>query len=222
MQLLLIEDDAKTAAFVERGFRDAGFAVTRAADGEEGLYLAREGAFDAIVADIMLPKLDGLSVVRALRAEGRRTPVIVLSARGSVESKVAGLEAGGDDYLAKPFSFAELLARVQALLRRAAASAAPEELRVGDLRMNLVTHRVERGGRAIDLPRLDYQLLEYLMRHAGRVVSRETILEAVWGYDFDPKTNVVETRVCRLREKIDRGEPAKLLRTVRGFGYVLG
>ena len=127
MQLLLIEDDAKTAAFVERGFRDAGFAVTRAADGEEGLYLAREGAFDAIVADIMLPKLDGLSVVRALRAEGRRTPVIVLSARGSVESKVAGLEAGGDDYLAKPFSFAELLARVQALLRRAAASAAPEE-----------------------------------------------------------------------------------------------
>ena len=222
MNLLLIEDDDKTAAFVAQGFRGAGFACTRAADGEEGLHLALEDAFDAVVADLMLPKLDGLELIRRLRAAGRTVPVIVLSARDSVESKIAGLEAGGDDYLAKPFSFAELLARVQALLRRASAAPGATVLRVADLEMDLVTHRVRRGGRPVELQRLEYQLLEYLMRHAGRVVARTTILESVWGYDFDPGTNVVETRICRLREKIDRGFPLKLLRTVRGFGYVLG
>ena len=222
MNLLLIEDDDKTAAFVAHGFRGAGFACTRAADGEEGLHLALEDAFDAVVADLMLPKLDGLELIRRLRAAGRTVPVIVLSARDSVESKIAGLEAGGDDYLAKPFSFAELLARVQALLRRASAAPGATVLRVADLEMDLVTHRVRRAGRPVELQRLEYQLLEYLMRHAGRVVARTTILEGVWGYDFDPGTNVVETRICRLREKIDRGFPLKLLRTVRGFGYVLG
>ena len=222
MNLLLIEDDDKTAAFVAHGFRGAGFACTRAADGEEGLHLALEDAFDAVVADLMLPKLDGLELIRRLRAAGRTVPVIVLSARDSVESKIAGLEAGGDDYLAKPFSFAELLARVQALLRRASAAPGATVLRVADLEMDLVTHRVRRAGRPVELQRLEYQLLEYLMRHAGRVVARTTILESVWGYDFDPGTNVVETRICRLREKIDRGFPNKLLRTVRGFGYVLG
>ena len=221
MHVLIIEDDAKTSDFVQKGFRQAGFTTTAAQDGEAGLLLAQHGSFDAAVVDIMLPKLDGLALIRRLRAEGCRLPVIVLSARGSVESQVAGLEAGGDDYLAKPFSIAELVARVQALLRRAAGAAETTVLRVADLEMDLVTHRVQRGGRPVDLQPLEYKLLEYLLRNAGRVVSKSVILERVWNYDFDPRTNVVETRVGRLRDKIDKDFDRKLIRTVRGFGYVV-
>ena len=221
MHVLIIEDDDKTAAFVDKGFRQAGFTTTRAADGEAGLLLAQHGPFDAAVVDIMLPKLDGLAVIRTLRAAGNRLPVIVLSARGSVESKIAGLEAGGDDYLSKPFSIAELVVRVQALLRRATAPAETTLLKVADLEMDLVTHKVRRAGALLELQPLEYKLLEYLMRNAGRVVSKSVILERVWDYDFDPRTNVVETRVGRLRDKIDKGHDRKLIRTVRGFGYVL-
>ena len=221
MHVLIIEDDAKTSDFVQKGFRQAGFSTTAAMDGEAGFLLARHGSFDAAVVDIMLPKLDGLSLIRRLRAEGSRLPVIVLSARGSVESKVAGLEAGGDDYLAKPFSIAELVARVQALLRRASNAVETTVLRIADLEMDLVTHRVRRAGTPIDLQPLEYKLLEYLLRNAGRVVTKSVILERVWNYDFDPRTNVVETRVGRLRDKIDKGFERKLIRTVRGFGYVI-
>jgi len=222
MHILILEDDEKTAEFVSGAFRQAGYAVTRCADGEEGRVAALRGAFDAAVVDVMLPKRDGLSVIRELRATGHALPVIVLSARGHVDARIAGLEAGADDYLAKPFSMAELLARVQALLRRASRVPEATVLRVEDLEMDLVSHRVTRAGRRIDLQPLEYQLLEYLMRNTGRVVSRNTVLERVWDYDFDPHTNVVEARVCRLRDKIDRGADRKLIRTVRGFGYVLG
>ena len=180
------------------------------------------GPYDAAVIDIMLPKRDGISIIRALRVAGRKLPVIVVSARGEVDAKVKGLEAGADDYLAKPFSVVELVARVQALLRRASREDETTVLAVEDLEMDLVTHRVTRRGVRIDLQPLEYQLLEYLMRNRGRVVSRATILERVWGYDFDPHTNVVDSRVCHLRDKIDRDSNRKLIRTVRGFGYVLG
>ena len=221
MHVLIIEDDVKTSDFVQKGFQQAGFTTTAAQDGEAGLILAQHGSFDAAVVDIMLPKLDGPELIRRLRAGGSRLPVIVLSARGSVESKVLGLEAGGDDYLAKPFSIAELVARVQALLRRANNAAETSLLRIADLEMDLVTHRVRRGGRSIDLQPLEYKLLEYLLRNAGRVVTKTVILERVWDYDFAPRTNVVETRVGRLRDKIDKGFERKLIRTVRGFGYVI-
>lgn len=220
MHVLIIEDDAKIAEFVCRGFREAGFRATRAGDGEEGLLLAKTGPFDAAVVDIMLPKLDGLEVIRRLRAGGSKLPIVVLSARGSVDARIAGLEAGGDDYVSKPFSIAEVIVRVQTVLRR--SSATPETvLRAGDLEMDLVTHKVTRGGEPIRLQPLEYQLLEYLMRNKGRVVSKTTILERVWDCSFDPHTNIVETRVCRLRDKIDKGYDTKHIRTVVGFGYVL-
>ena len=222
MNILIIEDDAATAEFVAGAFKQAGYATERAADGESGLLAALHGPHDAAVVDIMLPRLDGLEVIRRLRAAGRTLPVIVLSARGSVDAKIRGLEAGGDDYLAKPFSVAELVARVQTLLRRAGNAAETSVLRVEDLEMDLVTHRVSRAGGPIALQPLEYQLLEYLMRNRGRIVSRNTILDRVWDCHFDPHTNVVESRVCHLREKIDRPYARKLLRTVRGFGYVLG
>jgi Response regulators consisting of a CheY-like receiver domain and a winged-helix DNA-binding domain len=222
MQILLIEDDEKTAGFITLALKQAGYAVTRCADGEEGASAAMNGPYDAAVIDIMLPKRDGISIIRALRVAGRKLPVIVVSARGEVDAKVKGLEAGADDYLAKPFSVVELVARVQALLRRASREDETTVLAVEDLEMDLVTHRVTRRGVRIDLQPLEYQLLEYLMRNRGRVVSRATILERVWGYDFDPHTNVVDSRVCHLRDKIDRDSNRKLIRTVRGFGYVLG
>ncbi|MGN0855317.1 MAG: response regulator [Kiritimatiellia bacterium] len=221
MYILIVEDDDKVAGFVADGFRREGHVSLRARDGEEGLAAARSGRFDAAVMDVMIPGLDGIEVIRRLRAAGRRLPIIILSARGSVESKVCGLEAGADDYLAKPFSITELIARVQALVRR--ASMTPEEtvMRIGDLEMDMVAHKVTRAGRRIDLQPLEYQLLEYLMRNRGRVVSKTTIMERVWDYSFDPHTNVVECRVSRLRSKIqEKGEP-ELLHTVRGFGYVL-
>lgn len=220
MRVLIIEDDAAIAEFVAEGFRQDGATIIHAVDGESGLQTARLGGFDAAIVDIMLPKMDGLEVIRRLRAEGNRLPVIVLSARGSVDAKIAGLEAGGDDYLAKPFSVAELVARVQALVRRATRSAEPTELSVGDLKLDLVSHRVTRGGERIDLQPLEYQLLEYLMRNRGRVVTKTVIMDRIWDYRFNPHTNVVESRICHLREKIDREGAPKLIHTIRGFGYV--
>lgn len=222
MHILIIEDDQKTADFVSGAFRQSGYVTTCCSDGESGAAAALYGAYDAAVIDIMLPKRDGLSIIRELRSAGKKLPVIVLSARGTVDARIQGLEAGADDYLAKPFSVAELLARVQSVLRRVSRQDEATVLKVEDLEMDLVSHRVTRGGRRIDLQPLEYQLLEYLMRNRGRVVSKNTILERVWDYDFDPHTNVVEARVCRLREKIDRSSARKLIATVRGFGYVLG
>ena len=222
MNILIIEDDTATAEFVAGAFKQVGYATMHVADGEAGLAAALHGPYDAAVVDIMLPRLDGLEIIRRVRAAGRALPIIVLSARGSVDAKIRGLEAGGDDYLAKPFSVAELVARVQALLRRASRVDEATILKVEDLVMDLVTHRVTRAGEPIDLQPLEYQLLEYLMRNRGRVVTRNTILDRVWNYSFDPHTNVVESRDYHLREKIDRRFERKLIRTVRGFGYVLG
>ncbi len=222
MHVLIIEDDARTAEFVAGAFRQTGYAVTHCADGESGAAAALCGGYDVAIIDVMLPKRDGLSIIRELRASGKTLPVIVLSARGNVDAKILGLEAGADDYLSKPFSVAELLARVQAILRRSARKTETSVLKVGDLEMDLVSHRVTRAGEKLDLQPLEYSLLEYLMRNKGRVVSKNTILERVWGYNFDPHANVVEARVYRLREKIDRNAEKKLINTVRGFGYVLG
>ena len=221
MRILLIEDDVQTAEFVSRGLAQAGFRTCHAADGLEGLLKARTESFDLAVIDIMLPKLDGFSVIEEIRAAKLTLPIIVLSARDSVESKIKGLEKGGDDYLAKPFSFAELLARIQALLRRAASTAEPTRLVVGDLTLDLISRKVTRAGQPIDLQPLEFQLLEYLMRNRGRVVSKTTILEHVWEYNFDTQSNIVEAGVFRLREKIDKPFDTKMIRTVRGFGYVL-
>jgi DNA-binding response OmpR family regulator len=221
MHILIIEDDQKTADFVSGAIRQSGHVTTCCNDGNTGAAAALHGTYDAAVIDVMLPKKDGLSIIRELRSSGKKLPIIVLSARGTVDARIRGLEAGADDYLAKPFSVAELLARLQALLRRTSQQDETTILKVEDLEMDLVSHRVTRGGRRIDLQPLEYQLLEYLMRNKGRVVSKNTILERVWDYDFDPHTNVVEARVCRLREKIDRSSTRKLITTVRGFGYVL-
>ena len=221
MHILIVEDDRTMADYVSDGLRRSGFVCTHATDGEEGLVAVLHGGYDAVVMDIMLPKLDGLEIIRRARAAGVRTPIIVLSARGSVEAKVTGLEAGGDDYLAKPFSITELVARVQALLRRASATPEATALREADLEVDVVTHRVTRAGRRIDLQPLEYQLLEYLMRNKGRVVSKTTIMERVWDYAFDPHTNVVEVRVSRLRSKITAPGERELIHTIRRFGYVL-
>ncbi len=221
MHILIVEDDRTMADYVSDGLRRSGFVCTHAADGEEGLVAVLHGGYDAVVMDIMLPKLDGLEIIRRARAAGVRTPIIVLSARGSVEAKVTGLEAGGDDYLAKPFSITELVARVQALLRRASATPEATALREADLEVDVVTHRVTRAGRRIDLQPLEYQLLEYLMRNKGSVVSKTTIMERVWDYAFDPHTNVVEVRVSRLRSKITAPGERELIHTIRRFGYVL-
>ena len=209
------------ADYVQEGLRRSGFTCTHAVDGEEGLIAVLKGHYDAIIMDLMLPKIDGLEIIRRARAAGIRTPLIVLSARGSVEAKVAGLEAGGDDYLAKPFSLTELIARIQALLRRASATPEATTLREADLEVDVATHRVTRAGRRIDLQPLEYQLLEYLMRNKGRIISKTTIMERVWDYDFDPHTNVVEARVSRLRGKITAPGERELIHTVRRFGYVL-
>jgi DNA-binding response OmpR family regulator len=221
VRVLLIEDDPTLSEFVAQGLREAGFAVDVAADGESGLRAALAGPFDAAVVDVMLPRRDGLSVIEALRAKGVRTPVLILSARRSVDDRVRGLQTGGDDYLVKPFAFAELLARVQALVRRATPSAEPTRLVVGDVTLDLLTRQVHRAGQPLDLRPREFALLEYLMRHPGRVLSKTMILSHVWGYSFDPSTNVVDVLVSRLREKLDRPFEQKLLHTMRGAGYVL-
>ena len=221
MRVLIVEDDERTASFVAKGLREAGYIVEHAADGATGLQMAKVAAFDAAIVDIMLPKLDGLTLIQHLRRDGVRTPVLVLSAKRSVDDRVRGLQAGGDDYLVKPFAFAELLARVQALIRRTTATTEPTTLNVGDLTMDLLRRRVTRAEQEIDLQPKEFALLEFLMRNAGRVVSKTMIMEHVWEYNFDPQTNVVEARVCRLRDKIDRPFTRKLIRTIRGVGYVL-
>ena len=221
MRLLLVEDDPKIASFILKGMKAEGYAVDHAPDGQEGLHMAVTEPYDAAIIDVMLPKLDGLSVIERMRKEKVNTPVIILSAKGSVDDRVKGLQVGGDDYLPKPFAFSELLARVQALIRRGSGLSEPTRLTVGDLTMNLLNREVTRGGEKIELQRLEFSLLEYLMRSAGRVVSKTMIMEHVWDYNFDPQTNVVESRICRLRDKIDRGFDKKLIQTVRGVGYAL-
>jgi two-component system OmpR family response regulator len=221
VRVLLVEDDATIAEFVERGLREAGFAVERAADGRAGFDKAVAEPYDAAIMDVMLPHMDGLAVIDALRARGIRMPVLILSAKRTVDDRVRGLQAGGDDYLTKPFDFAELLARVQALIRRATGASEPTRLSAGDLTLDLLTRKVQRGGQSIDLRPREFALLEYLMRNAGRVVSKTSILSHVWGYNFDPNTNVVDVLVSRLRDRIDKPFAAKLLHTVRGVGYVL-
>jgi two-component system OmpR family response regulator len=221
MRLLIVEDDATIAEFVRQGLTEAGYAVDVASDGSEGLALATNSAYDAAIVDVMLPKLDGLSVIDQMRARGIRTPVLILSARRSVDDRVRGLQAGGDDYLTKPFAFAELLARVQALIRRSTGATEATRLTVGDLTLDLLTRRTERAGRLIDLRPREFALLEYLMRNPGRVLTKTMILSHVWGYNFNPGTNVVDVLVSRLREKVDRDFEPKLLQTVRGVGYVL-
>jgi two-component system OmpR family response regulator len=222
MRILLIEDDATTAAYVERALGECGYLVERVGDGRDGLFRATEGGYDLILLDRMLPGLDGLSVVAALRAAKVQTPVLILSALGQVDDRVKGLRAGGDDYLTKPFAFAELLARVEALLRRKSAPAQEvTRLSIGDLEMDLLRREVRRAGRLIELKPREFRLLEYLMRHAGQVVTRTMLLEGVWDYHFDPQTNVIDVHVSRLRQKIDRGFEPPLLHTVRGAGYMM-
>ena len=221
MRILLVEDDLKIASFIVKGLGAAGYAVDHATDGEEGLHLALAELYDTAIIDIMLPKLDGLTLIERLRKEKVNTPVIILSAKDSVDDRVKGLQTGGDDYLTKPFAFSELLARVQALIRRASGISEPTQLNVGDLSINLLTREVIRGGKKIELQPLEFSLLEYLVRNKGRIVSKTMIMEHVWDYNFDPQTNVVEVRISRLRDKIDRGVDKKLIHTVRGVGYVV-
>lgn len=221
MRILVVEDDSKTASFIVKGLRQSGYTVDHAEDGEQGLSLASSEPYDAVILDIMLPLLDGLSLTEELRKRKVNVPILLLSAKRSVNDRVRGLESGGDDYMTKPFSFSELLARVQAIVRRSSGVSEPTRLTVGDLEMNLVTRQVRRQDKEIDLQPREFTLLEYLMRNPGRVVSKTMIMEHVWGYSFDPMTNVVEARICRLRDKIDKDFRTKLIHTIRGFGYAL-
>ncbi|MBP1776308.1 MAG: OmpR family two-component response regulator, partial [candidate division NC10 bacterium] len=211
----------KIASFITKGLEQAGFAVDHAADGEDGLFMATSAPYDAAVIDIMLPGRDGLSVIAAMRQAKLATPVIILSAKHSVEDRIRGLQTGSDDYLVKPFTFAELLARVQALIRRSSRVTEPNRLTVGELSVDLVTRETVRSGQTIELQPREFSLLEYLMRHSGRVVSKTMILEHIWNYHFDPQTNVVDVLVCRLRNKIDRDYEQRLIHTIRGVGYVI-
>lgn len=221
MRILVVEDDKKIASFVVNGLKQNGFAVDHAKDGEEGLALLRATPYDSAVVDVMLPRMDGLALVQELRRGGGKTPVIILSAKASVDDRIKGLQAGGDDYLTKPFAFSELLARIQALLRRATQSSEPTRLVVADLALDLLAREVTRGGKKIELQTREFALLEYLMRNAGRVVTKTMILEHIWDYSFDPQTNIVDVLVHRLRAKIDKDFPVKLIHTYRGVGYAL-
>ena len=221
MKILLVEDDERIADFISKGMKEAGFAVDHRSDGESGLQSALQDSYDAAIVDIMLPKLDGISLIESLRRQKVRLPVIILSAKRALDDRVAGLQRGGDDYLIKPFSFVELLARVQALVRRASNVVESTQLTVHDLSVDLLARTVERNGQRIHLQPREFALLEYLMRNQGRVVSKTMIMERVWSYSFDPHTNVVEARISRLREKVDKGFEVPLIHTVRGMGYVL-
>ncbi|MGF1610703.1 MAG: winged helix-turn-helix domain-containing protein [Kiloniellales bacterium] len=221
MRILVVEDDVETARFIAKGLQEAGHVVDVVTDGKQGLVRAVGEDYDAAVVDRMLPGLDGLSVVETLRGTGNNLPILFLSAMGSVEDRVQGLRRGGDDYLTKPFAFSELLARLEVLLRRRGGESVETALRVGDLEMDLLARRVKRAGREIELQPREFRLLEYLMRRAGQVVTRTMLLEGVWGYHFDPQTNVIDVHISRLRHKIDRGFEPPLLQTVRGTGYVL-
>ena len=221
MRILLIEDEAETAAYLLKALRETGHIGEHAADGETGLAAARSATYDVLIVDRMLPKLDGLTIIQTLRAEANRTPVLILSALGAVDDRVKGLRAGGDDYLTKPFAFTELLARIEALARRQAPEAAETRYTVGDLVLDRLSHKVTRAGEPVVLQPREYRLLEYLMRHAGQVVTRTMLLENVWDYHFDPQTNVIDVHISRLRAKVDKGFDQPLLQTVRGSGYVI-
>ncbi len=221
MNILIVEDDRQTASFIQKGLVEAGYVVDHAADGESGLHLALESKYDGLIVDRMLPKRDGLSVIETLRSQGIQTPVLILSALGEVDNRVEGLRAGGDDYLVKPYAFSELLARLQALLRRAQPTQEQTILRVRDLEMDLLKRRVTRNGTVISLQPREFNLLEYLMRHTGQVVTRTMLLEKVWDYHFDPQTNVIDVHISRLRSKLDKDFDTPLLHTIRGAGYLL-
>jgi two-component system OmpR family response regulator len=221
MRILVIEDDAQTANYIAKGLREEGFAVDIASDGKGGLVQALGEDYNVAIVDRMLPAVDGLTIVEMLRKANKSTAVLFLSAMGDLEDRVTGLKAGGDDYLVKPFAFSELLARVRALLRRHGGQGVDTSLRTGDLVMDLLTRSVTRGGRAIDLQPREFRLLEYLMRHSGQVVTRTMMLENVWGYHFDPQTNVIDVHISRLRQKIDRDFDKPLVHTIRGVGYSL-
>jgi two-component system OmpR family response regulator len=221
MRILIVEDDPHIADFVQQGLEEAGYAVDHTADGEEGFRYALNQPYDAAVVDLMLPRRDGLNLIQSLRQRGVSTPVLILSAKRSVDDRVEGLQAGGDDYLTKPFAFAELLARVQALIRRGSGTTEPTRLTAGPLALDLLERTATRDGEAIDLQPREFSLLEYLMRHPGQVVSKTMILEHVWDFNFTPQTNVVEVLVHRLRSKVDEDFEPKLIHTVRGAGYVL-
>ena len=221
MRILIIEDDADAADAMARGLTEVGFETATAGDGEMGLKAAQKGGFDVLVVDRMMPKMDGVQVVETLRREGDQTPVLFLSALGEVGDRVAGLKAGGDDYLVKPYAFPELIARVEALSRRRETGSVSTSIKVGDLEMDLLGRTVHRAGTEIDLQPREFQLLEFLMRHAGQSVTRTMLLEKVWEYHFDPQTNVIDVHISRLRSKIDKGFPRQMLQTVRGAGYRL-
>lgn len=221
MRILLVEDDQKMADFISKGLGEAGFSVTIETDGVAGLDMALNDSFDAAIVDIMLPGQDGLTLIEEMRRNNNNTPVIILSAKRTVDDRVKGFQTGGDDYLTKPFSFSELLARVQALIRRASGTSEPTGYTVADLSMNLLSREVFRQGKKISLQPREFSLLEYLMRNSGRVVSKTMIKENVWDYNFDPQTNIVEARISKLRDKIDKGFAVSLIQTVRGAGYVL-
>ena len=221
MRILLVEDDKKTAAFIAKGLQRAGFAVDHAANGEDGLHLALTEPYDAAVVDIMLPQQDGLTIIEELRRKKINTPVILLSAKRSVDDRIRGLQTGSDDYLTKPFAFSELLARVRALIRRASGAPEPTRLQVGELSLDLLKREARRGEAKLELQPREFALLEYLMRHAGEAVSKTMLLEHIWGYEFDPQTNVVDVLVCRLRKKLEAESGEELIHTIRGVGYVL-
>ena len=221
MRILVVEDDKKIASFISKGLKEAGFAVDVAPDGVDGLHMGSTEPYDAAVVDIMLPGLDGLSLIERLREKRIATPVIILSAKRSVDDRVKGLQSGGDDYMTKPFSFSELLARVQALIRRSTRVSEPSKLCAGELTVDLLTREAIRGDCPISLPAREFALLEYLLRNKGRIISKTSILEHVYDYSFDPQTNVVDVLVCRLRNKIDKNFSHKMIHTVRGMGYVL-
>ena len=221
MRILVVEDDIKIAEFIQKGLKSSGFAVDHAATGTIGFEMAFDNPYDAMIVDIMLPEMDGISLIKTIRREKNNTPIIILSARDRVDDRVNGLHAGADDYLTKPFAFSELLARVQALIRRAGNVTDPVKLSYADLSVDILKRQVKRKNEIIDLQPLEFSLLEYLLRNRERVVSKTMIMEHVWNYNFDPMTNVVEARICRLRDKIDKGFDPKLIHTVRGAGYVL-
>jgi two-component system, OmpR family, response regulator len=221
MRILVIEDDVDTAAYMVKGLKESGYIIDHAADGKDGLFHSMSGSYDLLIVDRMLPGLDGLSIIQALRAAGNKTPALILSALSAVDDRVRGLRAGGDDYLTKPYAFSELVARIEVLLRRGVGEAVTTKLRVADLEMDLLSRLVTRSGQEIDLQPREFTLLEYLMRNAGHVVTRTMLLEHVWDYHFDPQTNVIDVHISRLRQKIDKNFPKSLLHTIRGAGYCL-
>lgn len=221
MKVLVVEDDPKIAAFVEKGLQEAGFVVDRTENGEQALQLAKAIKYDVAIIDLMLPKFDGLSLIDLMRQRGMETPILILSAKHTVDDRIRGLQRGADDYLVKPFVFAELLARVQALVRRASKPIETSRITCGDLVVDLLERKVRRGGQLIDLQPKEYALLEYLLRNRGRTISKTMIMEQIWDLHFDPQTNVVDVLVCRLRNKVDKNFTQKLIQTIRGIGYVL-